>query len=66
MPMYGTKVPRRKQAKAYWDEGEWEWATPGRSDIDVIITEYDTFTGVYDNEGRELHRLKQPIGFLRE
>ena len=55
-----------KPHASYWDDGEWEDVIDnGHKSCDVICVERDTFTGLYDDEGRELHKLKQPIGFLR-
>ena len=32
----------------------------------VICEERDTFSGLFDAEGNELHRVRNPIGFIHK
>lgn len=47
--------------RALWDE--WGHGEISPRSLDVIVEESDTFTGLYDAEGRELLRVKPAIGF---
>lgn len=53
--------PSKSHYRTYWDEEASN--NPMQSSFSVIEEDRDTFTGLFDHEGQEFHRVKEPIGF---
>lgn len=64
MPKYFIRPARI--IKAYYDVGEWEYDYGSGQSITVQEQEYETATGIYDHEGNEYCRQREPIGFNLE
>lgn len=64
---YQSQRPRQAYhiTQPYWQPLEyWEDDEP-IINTSVIEQECDTFTGLYDHNGDELHRMKEPMGFVK-
>ncbi|MBX9583670.1 MAG: hypothetical protein K2X87_25490 [Gemmataceae bacterium] len=67
MKTYTPKPPRRPRADDdyhwRWSDAAWEPGDGGPASLTVMEQEPDTFSGLLDADGNELHRERVPMGF---
>lgn len=52
-----VRKPSRPRSDEWWED------VPVETTRVVLADEVNTFTGLYDERGHELHRVPNPIGF---
>lgn len=65
--MYERKPPRAAYhlTQPEWSREHWQY-TPSDNlpSLTIYGTDGDTFSGLYDHNGDELHKPRQPFGFV--
>lgn len=57
---HGKRVIRVHGGALHYDDGAGHTAT------EVFESDRDTFTGLYDQDGTPLHRMREPIGYQHD